>query len=73
MSDFPAQRYAVFSSARAMPQGDQISLLPLDKAWGDQQTQGHSLDELSPGEVCGCFAQRLAQVHLKLLHSNAWF
>jgi hypothetical protein len=38
MSDFPAQRHAVFSSARAMPNGEFHLLLPLDKAWGGQQS-----------------------------------
>jgi hypothetical protein len=73
MSDLAAQRHAVFSSARAMPNQGSNLLLPLDKAWGGQQTHGHSLSELSRGEVCGCFAPHLAWVHLKLLHQNAWF
>jgi hypothetical protein len=73
---FSAQRHAVFSSARAMPQGESHLLLPLDKAWGGQQScklKGTASMNCH-WEVCGCFAQHLAwvHVHLKLLPSNAW-
>jgi hypothetical protein len=56
---------AVFNSAHAMPQGETNLAAPARQSVGRPaklQTQGHSLDELSPGqgEVRGCFAQRLA-------------
>lgn len=74
MSDFPAQRYAVFSSSRAMPQRESNLLLPLQSVGRPAKLKGTaSLNCHRVKFVAVSYSVLLRCVQLKLSRPNAWF